>query len=101
MNINYEDIITKAIARKEQLKAVTAKLEGLDEQAEKLFEALTYFAGMKPLYEALDGEGKLLLGEAGVPFYYSGLEGCDAIALMFGDGQNAYVSRLRDAVDAS
>ena len=35
MNINYEDIITKAIARKEQLKAVTAKLEGLDERSRK------------------------------------------------------------------
>lgn len=61
MKINYDEIITKANERKEQLQALTTKLQDIEAQAVKLGEALQYFSELKSARDALDAEGQKLL----------------------------------------
>jgi hypothetical protein len=57
MNINYDDIITKANARKNALKALEAKFTEVPLQARLMKEALQFFASLGPLLASLDAEG--------------------------------------------
>jgi hypothetical protein len=62
MNINYGEIITKANERKDALKALSEALKDAQSQATKLHEALNYFAGLLSLMQAIDPEGRNMLG---------------------------------------
>lgn len=62
MNINYDEIITKANERKDALKTLSEALKDAQSQATKLHEALNYFAGLQPLLQAIDPEGRNMLG---------------------------------------
>ena len=62
MNINYDEIITKANERKDALKALSEALKDAQSQATKLHEALNYFAELLPLLQAIDPEGRNMLG---------------------------------------
>lgn len=61
MKINYDEIITKANERKEQLQALTTKLQDAEAQAAKLAEALQYFWDLELARRDLDAEGQELL----------------------------------------
>ena len=62
MNINYDEIITKANQRKDALKALSEALKDVQSQATKLHEAMNYFAELLPLLQAIDPEGRNMLG---------------------------------------
>lgn len=62
MNINYDEIITKANQRKDALKALSGALKDVQSQATKLHEAMNYFAELLPLLQAIDPEGRNMLG---------------------------------------
>ena len=64
MKINYEDIITKANARKEALQAVQAFSTAADTHARNILEGLQYFIELAARVNALDDEGKKLLNGA-------------------------------------
>lgn len=61
MKIDYDEIITKANERKEQLQALTTQLQDIEAQAVKLGEVLQYFSGLNSARNALDAEGRNLL----------------------------------------
>lgn len=63
MNLPFDDIITRANARKEALKEIQLKLEDLPSHVEALRTALRFFAEFRPLYNHLDAEGKSLLAD--------------------------------------
>ena len=63
MNINYDEIIHKANARAEKLKALTEKLAPIQEKAEQLAAALVYFHNLREAVNDLDAEGRALLPE--------------------------------------
>ena len=62
MNINYDEIITKANARKNALQALAAQIPEIEQQRIKLYEALDFFAALQPLTTNLDQEGRMILG---------------------------------------
>lgn len=61
MNINYDEIITKANERAERLKALTEQIAPVQEKAHQLIDALIYFRDLSVAVELLDSEGKALL----------------------------------------
>lgn len=62
MNINFDEIITKANERKDNLQRTVRMLERLPEQAAALNTALAFFGQMAVVLQKLDVEGKTLLG---------------------------------------
>lgn len=61
MNINYDEIIHRANARAEKLKALTEQFEPIHEKAEQLIDALLYFERLEANVRELDSEGQALL----------------------------------------
>lgn len=61
MNINYDEIIHRANARAEKLKALTEQFEPIHEKAEQLIDALLYFEKLEANVRELDSEGQALL----------------------------------------
>ncbi len=62
MNIDYSEIIAKANARKEALQALDEELKLLESHAGVLFDVLDYFEKLTPLLDAVDLEGRAMLG---------------------------------------
>lgn len=62
MNINYDEIITKANARKNALQALAAQIPEIEQQRIKLYEALDFFDNLQILASSIDTEGRLILG---------------------------------------
>lgn len=62
MNINYDEIITKANARKNALQALAAQIPEIEQQRIKLYEALDFFATLQLLTSNIDQEGRMILG---------------------------------------
>lgn len=61
MKINYDDIITKANARKDALKAFGAKAQHADERYNELLALLEYFTDLVNSARRLDDEAKKLV----------------------------------------
>lgn len=66
MNINYEDIITKANERAERIKDFLAFTKEADERAHDIVQGLLYFSNLGKMVTAIDAEGKSMLGGVGV-----------------------------------
>ena len=62
MNINYDEIITKANTRAEQLKEIQRYGAGAEEHATAMLSAMLYFANLNNRIQALDAEGKAMVG---------------------------------------
>lgn len=62
MNINYDEIITKANERKEKLKAFQEHSLGAEAHANAILRGLLYFSNLRYKAEALDSEGRAMLG---------------------------------------
>ena len=84
MNINYEDIITRANARAESLKEIQQAMARVPDAIEMLDEALSYFENLGQLVGKLDAEGKLLLGDAHSPAYHAAHRATSARISLFG-----------------
>jgi len=63
MNINYEDIITKANTRKDALKQVEAMLADAPTMLERLEAVSKWFKELSLAYALLDSEGQLMIPE--------------------------------------
>jgi len=61
MNINYDEIITKANERAEKLKVVQEYAKGIDDKAHELLDLMLYFANLGNKAQAVDAEGRQLL----------------------------------------
>ena len=61
MNINYDEIITKANQRKERLQELNARLEKQPEMLRKLQEVQQWATKVRDWHNALDDEGRTLL----------------------------------------
>lgn len=70
MNINYDEIITKANQRKDALKALSKALKEVDMQATVLYDALSYFENLGVLMKAVDQEGRNMLGDIALAVHY-------------------------------
>ena len=82
MNINFDEIITKANERKDQLQAVVRMLERVPEHAHALNKALAFFGGMASSIAALDAEGKTLLGTSlGEPLMHHRIQNVAGICM--------------------
>ena len=97
MNINYEDIITAANARKEGLKAVETQLTYLENIAIELEGALKYFVELRRLVESLDDEGKKMLGDAHAHALYAGAH-CAGSLNLFAPGGGGHIVNLLSVV---
>ena len=63
MNINYDEIITKANERAEKLKAIQNCAHFVEENANALISSLKYFRDFGKLVSELDPEGRVMLGQ--------------------------------------
>lgn len=66
MNINYDEIITKANERAEKLKAIQEYACFVEENANALLLSLKYFQKFGKLVAELDPEGRQII----VPLFY-------------------------------
>lgn len=64
MSIDYAEIIRKANERKEALQRAAHLLERAPEELQTFWDSVSYFSALKAVLEALDTEGKGLLGPA-------------------------------------
>jgi hypothetical protein len=62
MEINYDEIITKANARAEQLKEIQRYGADAETHAVALLSAMLYFSNLNQRICALDAEGKAMVG---------------------------------------
>ena len=69
MKINYDEIITKANARKDALQALVPLLEALPAHLAAVEAASNALYAAHTAYNALDAEGRSLLGDVGSPLY--------------------------------
>ena len=100
MNINYEDIITKANARKDALKAIEAEISEVHDMSESLKACLEYFVDLGKMTSALDAEGLQMLGAAHDPIYRVS-ENCKGMRhSLFGPSGTGYLAELQKAVRA-
>lgn len=63
MNINYDEIITRANTRKDKLMEITKDLVDFQYRRTELYKALSYFATLGEKAGRLDPEGRALLGD--------------------------------------
>lgn len=61
MNINYDEIITKANQRKERLQGLTERLKRQPEMLSKLQEVQQWATEVRDWHNVLDDEGRTLL----------------------------------------
>lgn len=61
MNINYDDIITNANKRKDDLKRIESLINRSPDALEKARDVLAFVAELSAAYKNLDGEGRKLL----------------------------------------
>ena len=73
MNINYEDIIAKANARKDALKALEVELTFVSDVAEQLAVSMNYFINLRAMLIALDAEGQSMVRPLCAPAIEVGL----------------------------
>ena len=63
MNINYDEIITKANERKVVLQNIAAVLRDAEEVYDKMSCVIGWLTHLKDMYKRLDHEGRCLLPE--------------------------------------
>ena len=61
ININYEEIITKANERKERLQQLILLLNDAQDRYDELVEAFDWLCELLNVYNKLDEEGRLML----------------------------------------
>lgn len=88
MKINYEDIITKANARKEAIAKFASLAVAAEHHATTVINSLLYFQQLGEAAEKIDAEGKALLGEPAQRAQYIGGRAKDVIASFSANGPN-------------
>lgn len=61
MNINYDEIITKANERKVLLQNIAATLRDAEEMYNKVSDVVAWLSYLRDMYKRLDAEGRALL----------------------------------------
>jgi len=97
MKINYDEIITKANARKETLKLLQEHLDQFELQAAALETSVQYFDRVMEINRMLDTEARGLLGPLDRPLshlVYVAQQG----KAWFEEGSSAHITNFRNAL---
>lgn len=96
MKINYDEIITKANARKETLKLLQEHLDQFELQAAALETSVQYFDRVMEINRMLDTEARGLLGPLDRPL--SHLVYVAQGKAWFEEGSSAHITNFRNAL---
>ena len=96
MNINFEDIITKANARKDALLAVQSSMSEAKYMLGQLDELDAWAKVLRDRTVALDEEGRQLLGHPGIRavFHLTSLISAVKNGMTYSDSNNGYSSTV-------